>query len=222
MSPLAQELDEAASKSRPARADHLLELARRAGEEQLAVGEHDDAVGVALGLLHVVGRVDDGRARPASPGMNSQSRSRWRGSSAAWARPAAAPRARRAGRWRCSPAAGYRRRDARPGRPRDRRDRSGRASGPPRRRRRRSARAARRGAGSRPRSACRRARPAAGPSRSRRRRLTSPSSGRLDAGEDREQRGLAGAVRADDGDELAGAVRPTRDIAQRLARPRSA
>src|SRR5436190_2845187 len=45
-----------------ARADGLLEPARGAGEHQLPVGEHEHAIGVALGLLHVVGRVHDGGA----------------------------------------------------------------------------------------------------------------------------------------------------------------
>ena len=43
-------------------ADRPLELGRRAREQQLAVGQHQHAVGVALGLADVVGRVDDGRA----------------------------------------------------------------------------------------------------------------------------------------------------------------
>ena len=48
----------AASKSSPRGADRLLELARRAGEQALAVGQHDQLVGVAVGLLDVVGGVD--------------------------------------------------------------------------------------------------------------------------------------------------------------------
>ena len=38
------------------------QLARRAVEDALAVGQHDQLVGVAVGLRDVVGRVDDGRA----------------------------------------------------------------------------------------------------------------------------------------------------------------
>src|SRR4051794_28189524 len=39
------------------------ELGRRAVEEQLGVGEHEETVGVALGLAYVVGREQDRRAR---------------------------------------------------------------------------------------------------------------------------------------------------------------
>ena len=53
-------------------------------KSELAVGEHEHAVGVALGLGDVVRREDDRRARAASSRpMNSHRRSRWRGSSAA-------------------------------------------------------------------------------------------------------------------------------------------
>src|SRR5690606_6791972 len=59
---LAEERDEGRLEVEPARADRALELARGAAEEALAVGEHDDLVGVAVGLGDVVGGVDDRRA----------------------------------------------------------------------------------------------------------------------------------------------------------------
>src|SRR3954468_830165 len=43
----------------------VAQLLRRAAEQQLAVGQHERAVGVALGLADVVGRVDDGRGELA-------------------------------------------------------------------------------------------------------------------------------------------------------------
>src|SRR3954451_11149738 len=39
------------------------QLLPRAAEQQLAVGQHEHAVGVALGLADVVGRIDDGRGQ---------------------------------------------------------------------------------------------------------------------------------------------------------------
>src|SRR6266511_3601480 len=45
------------------RLDRALERARRAREQELAVGQHDDLLRVALRLLDVVGRVDDRGSR---------------------------------------------------------------------------------------------------------------------------------------------------------------
>src|SRR4051794_8640223 len=56
---LVQEGDERGLEVEPARPHHPLELARRAREQQLAVGEHEHACGVAVGLLDVVRGVDD-------------------------------------------------------------------------------------------------------------------------------------------------------------------
>jgi hypothetical protein len=55
---LAEERDEGLLEVEARRAHGLLELARRAGEQELPVGEHEHAVRVSLGLLHVVRRVD--------------------------------------------------------------------------------------------------------------------------------------------------------------------
>ena len=67
VAPLVQELDEGLLEVEPGRAGGLLELARRAVEHALPVGQHDQLVGVAVGLRDVVGRVDDRRAL-AAPG----------------------------------------------------------------------------------------------------------------------------------------------------------
>src|SRR4051812_49263405 len=57
-----EELDEGLLEIEASRADLLLQLARRAVEEPLAVREHDQLGRVAVRLLHVVGGVDDGGA----------------------------------------------------------------------------------------------------------------------------------------------------------------
>ena len=61
MAALVQEAHERRLEVARVAADGLLELGRRAGEQQLAVDQHEHAVGVALGLGDVVGREDDGR-----------------------------------------------------------------------------------------------------------------------------------------------------------------
>ena len=55
MAPVVEEADERGLEvgGRRAAAGLGLQLGRRAGEQQLAVGEHEDAVGVALGLADV-------------------------------------------------------------------------------------------------------------------------------------------------------------------------
>ena len=79
---LVQEADERAPRSRARRlAGRALQLRRGAREEQLAVGQHEQPVGVALGLADVVRRVDHGRAARGELATNAHSRSRWRGSS---------------------------------------------------------------------------------------------------------------------------------------------
>src|SRR4051812_13117713 len=62
--PLPQEADERALE---VDAPGAGQLARRAREEQLAVGEHEDSVGPALGLAHVVGGEDHAGALAREP-----------------------------------------------------------------------------------------------------------------------------------------------------------
>ena len=67
MPPLVQELDECLLEVEPRRAGGLLEVARRSAEHALPVCEHDQLAGVAVGLLDVVGRVDDRRSLAREP-----------------------------------------------------------------------------------------------------------------------------------------------------------
>src|SRR2546423_1650304 len=68
VAPLPEEGDERGLEvGRLALADRVLELARRAGEQQLAVRQHEQAVRVAVRLLDVVGRVHDRR-----PGLRAR------------------------------------------------------------------------------------------------------------------------------------------------------
>src|SRR4051794_6751651 len=64
MPSLAQEADEGALEVDGTVARGAGQVARRAREDQLAVGEHEYAVGPALGLAHVVRAEDDRRAVP--------------------------------------------------------------------------------------------------------------------------------------------------------------
>ena len=113
------------------RSTDLLQLARRPAEQQLAVGQHEHALGVALGLLDVVGGVDDGRAAPR-PGEHElpHALALARVERGAGLVEQQHGLAARAGRPRCSPAGGCRRRARPPGRRRGRAGRSGRASAP--------------------------------------------------------------------------------------------
>ena len=119
VAPAAQEAHERALEvDRVVLARRALQLRRRAGEQELAVGEHEQPVGVALGLGDVVRGVDDGRgARRARAWTRTPTGARaGAGRATRTARRAAAPTGRRAGRPRCSPAAGCRPRACRRGR----------------------------------------------------------------------------------------------------------
>src|SRR5918999_3817087 len=62
VAPLVEVLHERLLEVQAGGAGGVLELARGAVEDALAVRQHDQPVGVAIRLLDVVGRVDHGRA----------------------------------------------------------------------------------------------------------------------------------------------------------------
>ena len=206
------------------------DLGGRAVRDDLAVGQDDHAVGQLGGQLHVVGGQDDGVALGREAAQDRRSggpwrRSRGRGSARRGAAAAGGPSARAPGR---GPGAGPRRGHGggcRPGRraaaarpghgrcrePRRRRGRRRRTRRPPCRRR--GGRGVPGGRGRRGGSA------RAGPCGAGPPRPPGPCRWRADqADEGGEEGGLAGAVAAHQGDDLAGPDREV-DVAQRLDAP---